>query len=196
MKILYGTTNQGKLNSMRTKLVGLGLEVLSLNDIDVKVDDVEENGNQPIANAREKAMAYYKATGMPVFSCDSGLFIEGLNDQDQPGVHVRRVGGNSLSDEEMISHYCEVVAGLGGEVKACYKNAICLVLSETEIFQYDGDDLSYDGFLLTSVPHEKRQSGFPLDSISKEIENDEDIQSKQDHITEGFRRFFSEALGL
>ncbi|WP_105616169.1 non-canonical purine NTP pyrophosphatase [Vallitalea okinawensis] len=205
MKILYGTTNQGKLNYMRTQLDGLGLEVLSINDIDEKVEDVEENGNLPVENAREKALAYYKATGIPVFSCDSGLFIDGLDNQSQPGVHVRRVGGKNLSDEEMISHYCAVVAGLGGEAKAQYKNAICLVLSETEIYEYHGDDLSYEKFILTSVPHIKRQVGFPLDSISKDIRSgnyfydikeDEYVQLKSDQIADAFRRFFIENLGL
>lgn len=33
MKLLYGTTNTAKLNSMRSKIEGLGIEIIGLKDI-------------------------------------------------------------------------------------------------------------------------------------------------------------------
>lgn len=41
---------------------------------------------------------------IPVFASDSGLYIEGIEAERQPGVHVRRVGGKELTDEEMIDY--------------------------------------------------------------------------------------------
>lgn len=42
---------------------------------------------------------------MPVFSCDSGLYFDGVHgvqEEIQPGVHVRNVNGRSLLDEDHI----------------------------------------------------------------------------------------------
>ena len=57
-----------------------------------------------IENARIKALAYYAALKRPVFTCDSGLYIDGLADSEQPGVHVRMVNGKRLTDDEMVVH--------------------------------------------------------------------------------------------
>ena len=148
MRFLYGTANPAKLNSMRRMLLGLDIEIIGLNDIEINVEAVDESGNNPLENARLKALTYYRATKIPVFSCDSGLYIEGIESKQQPGVHVRRVQGKVLTDEEMIAYYTEVAAYLGGYAKARYKNAICLVMSDHEIYQYDGEDISSESFFL------------------------------------------------
>ncbi|MCK4258003.1 MAG: non-canonical purine NTP pyrophosphatase [Halanaerobiales bacterium] len=196
MKLLYGTANPGKLQHMREMLEGLDIEIIGLNDFDLHIDQIDESGNNPLANAKIKAFAYYKAAKIPVFSCDTGLYIEGLDDEKQPGVHVRRVNGKALNDEEMIEYYTSLALNFGGNVRAKYKNAICLILDEENIFEYDGDDISSVSFLISSKPHQKRTAGFPLDSISVEIETrkyfiDLDSNSNfQSELAEGFRNFF------
>jgi XTP/dITP diphosphohydrolase len=202
MKLLFGTTNPAKLESMRSKVKVLGIEVIGLNDIDIKLDSVDESGNNPLENARLKALAYYKAAKMPVFSCDTGLYIEGVESKNQPGVYVRRVTDKEMNDEEMIAYYTKVAADMGGFAKVRYKNAICLVLDEKSIYEYDGMDISSEYFLLKSEPHSKRIKGFPLDSISVEIESGEyymDLDAQEGYeskfdIGQGFRDFFIRAL--
>lgn len=78
MKILYGTTNPSKLEYMKRMLYGLDIELIGLKDINLITQNIDESGNNPLENARIKAIAYYKAAKTPVFSCDSGLYIEGL----------------------------------------------------------------------------------------------------------------------
>lgn len=102
MKLLYGTSNPSKLNHMKEMLHGLNIEIIGLKDIGVSIN-VDESGDFPLENSKIKAMAYYRATGIPTFSCDSGLYIEGLEDDKQPGVHVRRVNGKYLNDENLFS---------------------------------------------------------------------------------------------
>jgi 8-oxo-dGTP diphosphatase len=202
MKLLYGTTNPAKLNSMRSKVEGLDIGIIGLNDIDINVDPINESGNSPMENARLKALAYYDAIRMPVFSCDTGLYIDGVESKNQPGAYVRRVDDKEMSDELMIEYYAKIAASMGGFAKARYKNAICLVLDEESIYEYDGLDISSESFLLASKPHLKRVKGFPLDSISVEIESGEyymDLEaiegykSKYD-IGQGFRDFFIRVL--
>lgn len=103
MKLLYGTGNHAKLESMRRRLKGLDLEILGLGDMEKEAPEVEENGKTPLENARQKALAYYEAFGIPVFSCDSGLYFEGVPDEDQPGQIAARTAvtikaGSKLKD--------------------------------------------------------------------------------------------------
>ncbi|ARC86699.1 ham1 family protein [Clostridium argentinense CDC 2741] len=198
MKLLYGTSNPAKLAHMKKVLEGLDIEIIGLKDINLKFDEIDESGNEPLENARIKALAYYKTYKSPVFSCDSGLYIEGLSKENQHGVHVRRVNGKSLDDEEMINHYSSLVRKLGGQAKARYKNGICLVIDDKNIFEYDGEDIGTGNFIISSKPHEKRNVGFPLDSLSVDIESnmyyidiENNKRNKDDNIqNEGFREFF------
>lgn len=194
MKLLYGTTNPSKLQHMREMLQGLDVEIIGLNDVGINID-VDESGTNPLENARAKAMAYYKIAGIPTFSCDSGLYIEGLEDEKQPGVHVRRINNKYLNDEEFIEYYTGLVLNIGYDSKAKFENAICLVVNENHVFEYDGDDIA-DHFLMTSKPHIIRKSGFPMDSISLDIETGKyfmdmtEMVKNEKEISDGFRKFF------
>lgn len=200
MKLLYGTANPAKLQHMREMLRGLDVVIIGLNDLNLNIDQIDESGNDPLENAKIKALTYYKAVKMPVFSCDSGLYISGLNKEEQPGVHVRRINGKVLNDEEMIEYYSNIALKQGGEVVAKYRNAISLIIDEENIFDYDGDDISPPNFLLTSKVHSNRNIGFPLDSISVNIENDEyfiDMDSNSyfnKELAKGFQNFFCRTI--
>lgn len=199
MKLLYGTMNQGKLHFMRRRIEKLGLEIYGLSDIKEPIPNVEETGNSPLVNARLKAETYYKAFGVPVFSCDSGLYLEGVPEELQPGVHVRRVNGKNLSDEEMISYY----GGLAkkyGPLRARYKHAICLIFSEEERYESMEETLWGSPFLIVDTPHKKRIPGFPLDSLSVDIgtglyfhEKDIADEDKSEE-NSGFYRYFEKIL--
>lgn len=88
MKLLYGTGNEAKLASMKRALSNLKLDLIGLKDLERAIPQVKETGNSPLENARIKAKAYYNTFGIPVFSCDSGLYFEGLPADVQPGVNV------------------------------------------------------------------------------------------------------------
>lgn len=127
MKLLYGTGNPAKLSAMKSRLEKIDIELISLNELKAEgktIPAVPEDGKTPLENARQKAVAYYKAFKMPVFSCDSGLYFDCVPDEVQPGVHVRNVNGKCLSDEEMIEYYGGLVKQYGN-LTARYKNAIC-----------------------------------------------------------------------
>lgn len=85
MKILYGTTNKGKLQAARKWMTNLDIELIGLHDMEQPIPEVDESGKTPLENARLKAEAYYQAFGVPVFSCDSGLYFDGLPEELQPG---------------------------------------------------------------------------------------------------------------
>jgi len=205
IKLLYGTGNPAKLSSMKAMLSGLDFEVIGLNDLDAKSTcEIDESGNSPLSNARIKATMYFKEFGMPVFSCDSGLYFDDIDSQYQPGTMVRRVNDKTLTDDEMIDYYSDMAKKHGGSITAWYKNAICLVTGEDNIVGYDGKDIASEKFYITSSPHKNRFEGFPLDSISIHIDSGKyymDIKassgykSKYDErLSSGFIRFFNENI--
>jgi 8-oxo-dGTP diphosphatase len=104
----------------------------------------------------------------------------------------------------MTAYYAAVARRFGGRVTARYKNAICLIMAEGEVFEHSGDELSGNAFYIVSEPHSKqRVEGFPIDPLSKHIKSgayyyDLDDKAVSDDDTygmsEGFRAFFKRAL--
>lgn len=203
MKLLFGTGNQAKLSVMRKRLDKLGIELIGLNDLKTEgkmIPEVLENGSTPLENARLKAMAYYEAFQMPVFSCDSGLYFCKVPDEIQPGVRVRNVNGKCLTDEEMVAYYTGLAKKYGNLV-AEYRNAICFVKDKEYIYESMESDLYSEKFIITDKPHsEIREKGFPLDSISIDIKTGRyyydlaDSDLEQFAIEDGFLSFFERVL--
>lgn len=197
MKILYGTTNKAKLSIMKEAVKTLGIDIISLKDLECEIPLVKESGETPLENAQIKAEAYYDAFHMPVFSCDSGLYFDELEDEEQPGIHVRRVNGKELNDDEMILHYSALADRHGGKLTGRYRNAIYLILDETTVYSSMDISLATEPFILVSKPHQKRVEGFPLDSLSKDIVSGEyyyDLEEKDvstSAMEEGVKKFFS-----
>lgn len=203
MKLLYGTGNPAKLSAMQRRLEPLGIELMGLKDIKMQIPEIKEDGRTPLENARKKALGYYEAFHMPVFSCDSGLYIDGLPEKLQPGVHVRTVGGKYLSDEEMLAYY----GGLAekyGDLTARYRNAICLVPDENHRYEAMEESMASEPFIITSKPHSRiRKKGFPLDSLSLDIktgtyyydraEEELDQFAVEDGFLEFFKKYLKEA---
>ena len=161
MKVLFATTNPAKVKRYVSKLQNEGIEVLTLKDINLKLE-IEETGKNAIENALLKAKAYYEATGIASIGLDNSLFIEELPEEKQPGTHVRRVNGKELTDEEMIVYYTNLVKENGGRLTAkwVYGMAICNG-NETRTYTW-----SKDHFYFVEKPSEQRTPGYPLDSIS------------------------------
>lgn len=200
MKILYGTGNPAKLEAMKRRLSGFCVELVGLKDMEGKLPEIVEDGKTPLENARKKALAYYAAFQIPVFSCDSGLYLDGVPESEQPGVHVRTVGGKYLTDEEMLAHYSSL-AKKYGNLTARYRNAICLVMGEGAVYEAMEESMASEPFLLVPEPHEKRKEGFPLDSISVDLRTGKyyydlvDGELDQVAVEDGFLEFFHKHLG-
>ena len=197
MKLVYGTTNAAKLQFMKRRVRTLEVEILSLADVGAPEPDIDESGESPLENARIKAHAYYSMLGMPVFSCDSGLYIEGLDSARQPGAFIRG-RGNRMDDSVTTKYYSSLAAELGGSMAARYHNAICLVLDNNHVYEYSGDGIASDRFLIVDKPHAKRNEGFPIDCLSVHIESGKyyyDIDGYGEKYYDGcYAEFFEKSL--
>ena len=84
MIVCAATNNAGKLKELRRILTRCGHEVKSLRELGVTLDP-EETGTTFAENAKNKAEAFCKATGLPTVADDSGLCVDALN--GAPGVY-------------------------------------------------------------------------------------------------------------
>jgi XTP/dITP diphosphohydrolase len=88
MDLFFGTRNTGKLRELRRLVAGLAIRVVSPEEPGREVPDVEEDGRTFEENARKKASAYARATGMHALADDSGLCVDAL--WGMPGIRSAR----------------------------------------------------------------------------------------------------------
>ena len=164
-QIIFATTNQSKSKRFSKGLKELGIEVLSLKDIDVKLD-VEEDGGTAIENALIKARECYKKTKKPSMGMDDTLYMEGVPEDKQPGLFVRRVNGKSLTDEEALEYYTNLVKEYGkdGRINCKWIYGLAVINDKGEESTYTW---SKDDFYMVSTRSDKINPGYPLNSISK-----------------------------
>ena len=164
-QIIFATSNQSKSKRFSKGLKELGIEVLSLKDIDVKLD-VEEDGNTAIENALIKARECYKKTKKPSMGMDDTLYMEGVPEDKQPGLFVRRVNGKSLTDEEALEYYTNLVKEYGkdGRINCKWIYGLAVINDKGEESTYTW---SKDDFYMVSTRSDKINPGYPLNSISK-----------------------------
>lgn len=168
MKVLFATTNLAKVKKYKKALEEKGIELITINDLDFKLN-IDENGKNAIENAYIKAKTYYDATKMTTIGMDNCLFIEELPEEKQPGTHVRRINGKELTDEEMIVYYTNLVKEYGGRLTAKWVYGMVIYNGE-EKKEYTW---TKSDFYLVDKPCNKRNPGYPLDSISVMPENNQ-----------------------
>ena len=83
-KLLVATHNKGKLEEMAHLLEPFGVSVVGAGEMDLP--EPEETEDTFVGNARIKAHAAAKATGLPALSDDSGITIDALD--GAPGVYT------------------------------------------------------------------------------------------------------------
>ena len=209
-QVLLGTTNPAKADYLSRFLADYDVEFLTLRDLDIQ-SSPEEDGRDPLANARAKA-AWYGQFFPLVMAQDSALYIRELplDDPRQPGLTIkRRPDGTEMGDEEMIAHYSALARQLGGRMTGYYLDgyAVCS-RGEVSGFMDDGPVTDLYSFYLGDTPHPNRHPGWPLDSISVRPSTGryfvEDRESQftadQEVLAKGYahelRAFLAEKLGL
>jgi XTP/dITP diphosphohydrolase len=88
-RLVIATHNPGKLAEMRELLSDYGIDAISAGELGLT--EPEETGKSFAANARIKAEAAAKASGMAAFADDSGLVVDALD--GEPGIHSARWAG-------------------------------------------------------------------------------------------------------
>jgi XTP/dITP diphosphohydrolase len=108
-RVVVATRSTHKLRELRELLDVPGLELVSLDDLGIEGEPIED-GPTFEANARIKARFAARATGLPALADDSGLEVAVLD--GRPGVHTRRFAGPEATDPENNAKLLRDLAGL------------------------------------------------------------------------------------
>lgn len=156
MKLVLATQNKNKLIELKRLLKDYPqYEVVSLAELNVS-DDVEETGNSFEANARLKALYYFHKTGYVCLADDSGIEIEALN--NEPGIYSARYLGEDTPYHTKNQMILERLKDVNNR-KARFVSVVTLVLSENEIY-------SFEGIMPGSIAYALRgHNGFGYDPI-------------------------------
>ena len=110
--ILVATRSAHKLRELSELLRSAGVDLVSLDDVGI-ADEVEETGATFEANARLKARAYARRSGLATLADDSGIEVDALG--GAPGVRTRRYAGEQATDTENNAKLLGALDGLPPE---------------------------------------------------------------------------------
>lgn len=156
-KIIFATTNEGKMKEVRMLLADINAEILSLKDAGIDVNIVED-GVTFEENAIIKAKTIMEMTGLPVLADDSGLEVDYIN--KQPGVYSARYMGEntpySIKNKSIID---QLENAVGKERSARFVCAIAAAFPDGKIMTTEG---TVEGVI---AYEEKGKNGFGYDPI-------------------------------
>jgi len=158
MKIIIATHNKHKLQEMSRILSPMGYEVVTDLDLGIELSDVEENGETFLDNARIKAEAGCKESGLPCIADDSGLCVDALN--GAPGVYSARYSGVHGDDDGNNRKLLAELSGVPTEKRtAHFACAICVSFP-------DGSEVTATGKCEGYIGYEKKgTNGFGYDPL-------------------------------
>lgn len=158
-KLVMATNNANKLREAREILSPLGIEVLSLADIDIDCDP-DENGATFEENAEIKAEVVYNAIAdkygenMAVFADDSGLCVDALD--GRPGVYSARYAPKGKECEKLLDE----LMGIPDEKRTARFVCSIVYLDKT------GKSDAVHGICEGMIGHEERgTNGFGYDPV-------------------------------
>jgi len=114
-KIIFATSNEGKMDEIRMILKDLNLELISLKDAGLNVE-IEENGATFEENAIIKAKTIMEITGEMVLADDSGLEVDYLD--KAPGIYSARFLGEDTSYQIKNQFIIDKLADAKGEERS------------------------------------------------------------------------------
>lgn len=156
-KIVFATSNEGKMREIRELLKDLGMEILSMKEAGVRID-IEEDGDTFEANALIKARAVWEQTGGIVLADDSGLEVDALN--KEPGVYSARYMGEKTSYEIKNWNLIHRLNGVADEKRSA--RFVCVIAAVLP----DGRTLSVRDTMEGRIAYEPAgDEGFGYDPI-------------------------------
>ena len=156
-KLIFATSNEGKMKEVRSILEDLGVEVLSMKEAGIYVDVVED-GSTFEENAIIKATAIQKICGEIVLADDSGLEVDYLN--KEPGIYSARYMGEDTSYSIKNKSLIERLEGVEGDARSA--RFVCAIAAAFP----DGSVEVTRGTIEGQIGYEEKgENGFGYDPI-------------------------------
>lgn len=156
-RFIAATKNKAKLKEIKDILYEFPFKILSMEDVGIK-KDIVENGSTFKENALIKASEVYKVTGETVMADDSGLEVDYLD--GAPGIYSSRFAGEGKSDEEKNRKLLHLLKDVPFEKRtARFVCAIAVVFKDGGYFTVEGTCNGYIGL------KPEGENGFGYDPI-------------------------------
>jgi XTP/dITP diphosphohydrolase len=144
-RLVIATHNPGKLREMRELLEPFHVEAIAAGTLGLA--EPEETGASFCDNARIKAEAAARASGLAAFADDSGLAVDALD--GAPGIHSARWAGETKD----FRHAMEKVEGMlrerdafdPAQRRAHFVSALCVAWPDGHVEEFDA---AVDGTLV------------------------------------------------
>ena len=131
-RLVLASHNKGKLAEFASLLAPYGITVLSAGELDLP--EPEETATTFEGNARIKAEAAAKATGLPALADDSGLCVSALG--GAPGIYSARWAG---PEKDFPAAMRRIEIGIDGDERdAWFISVLCLAFPDGTTFCFEG----------------------------------------------------------
>lgn len=135
-RLVFATTNGGKLREVGEILGPLGVEVVGVDAV-APGWTIVEDGATFAENARLKARDLARRSGLPVLGDDSGLEVEALG--GRPGVRSARYAGEHATDAENVALLLRELADVPDDARgAAFRCALALAWPDGTVVEADG----------------------------------------------------------
>jgi XTP/dITP diphosphohydrolase len=136
-RLLVATHSEPKLRELRQLLALPNAELVSLDDVGVP-DEPVEDAETFEGNAAIKARAGLAASGLPTLADDSGLEVDALD--GAPGVRTRRYAGEDATDDQNNQKLLAALEGLPPDRRgAHYVCALVLAMPDAPLITVRGE---------------------------------------------------------
>jgi non-canonical purine NTP pyrophosphatase, rdgB/HAM1 family len=156
-KIIFATSNEGKMIEIREILNGLDIELLSLKDAGLN-PDIVENGETFEANSIIKAKTVMELTGEIVLADDSGLEVDFMD--KAPGVYSARFMGEDTSYDIKNQYIIDQLAKASEEERSA--RFVCVIACAFPTGEVVTRRATIEGYIAKEICGE---NGFGYDPI-------------------------------
>ena len=136
-RLVIATHNPGKLAEMRDLLAPYGIDAISAGEL--RLTEPDETGMTFRDNARIKAEAAAKATGLAAFADNSGLAVDALD--GAPGIHSARWAGPDRDFRRAMESIEEKLHARGATApdrrKAHFVSALCVAWPDGHLEEFE-----------------------------------------------------------
>ena len=136
-RLVIATHNPGKLVEMRELLSMYGVEAVAADEL--KLAEPEETGKTFAANARIKAEAAAKTSGMPAFADNSGLAVDALD--GDPGIRSARWAGPDKDFRRAMNQVQTRLIECGAKAverrRAHFVSALCVAWPDGHVEEFE-----------------------------------------------------------
>lgn len=137
-RIIAASGNKDKIKEIEAITKRFGMEVVSMKDAGVPVEDIEETGSTFEENSFIKAKAIWDITGEATIADDSGLEVEYLD--GAPGIYSARFAGEECDYSNNNEKLLMLMEGVPTEArKARFVTVITMIFEDGEVLVARGE---------------------------------------------------------